>query len=94
MIIVSGDESETARVDCPLAMENMVLGAASMGIGSGWDFFVNKDFFEGPEGKKYKEKYKIPEGYVAYCSCYFGYPDETQPERDRGPRKEGTVTVL
>ena len=95
MIIVSGDSREMcAHIDAPLAMENMLIAAASLGLDTGWDFFVNKDFFEGPDGEKYKTKYKIPEGYKAYCSCYFGYRDESRPERDRGPRREGTITIF
>ena len=95
MIIVSGDINEMcAHIDAPLAMENMLIAAASLGLDTGWDFFVNKDFFEGPDGAAYKAKYKIPEGYKAYCSCYFGYRDENQPKRDRGPRREGTITIF
>ena len=95
MIIVSGDSREmAAHIDCPLAMENMLLAAVSLGLDTGWDFGVNKDFFEGPGGAEYKRKYKIPDGYKAYCACYFGYRDKSQPIRDRGPRKEGTITIF
>ena len=95
MIIVSGDSKEMcAPVDCPLAMENMLLAAASLGLGTGWDFYVNRNFFEGPDGVEHKAKYKIPEGYTAYCACYFGYRDEGLPDRDRGPRRDGTITIL
>ncbi|MCL1804221.1 MAG: hypothetical protein FWG30_11435, partial [Eubacteriaceae bacterium] len=65
--------------------------ALAKAVGAG---HINRDFFEGPGGDSYKAKYKIPEGYKAYCACYFGYRDESQPERDRGPRREGTVTVF
>ncbi|MCL2136067.1 MAG: nitroreductase family protein [Coriobacteriia bacterium] len=95
MIIASGDENEMcAHIDTPLAMENMLLAAASLGVDSGWDFSVNRDFFEGTDGPANKAKYQIPEGYKAYCACYFGYRDASQAIRDRGPRREGTVTVL
>ncbi|MCL1913179.1 MAG: nitroreductase family protein [Eubacteriaceae bacterium] len=93
MIIVSGDTNEMcSHIDASLAMENMLLAAASMGLGTGWDFYVNKDFFGGPDGEALMEKYKIPEGYKAYCSCYFGY--NIPAERDRGPRKEGTISFI
>ncbi|MCL2632878.1 MAG: nitroreductase family protein [Coriobacteriia bacterium] len=95
MIIVSADSNEMcAHIDAPLAMQNMLLAAASFGLGTGWDFFVNRDFFEGSNGATNKTKYGIPEGYTAYCACYFGYHDDSQPYRDRGPRREGTVTIF
>ena len=95
MIIVSGEiDNICAHIDAPLAMENMLLAAASLGLGTGWEFAVNKDLLEGEDGASYKAKYQIPAGYKAYCACYFGYRDESQPDRDRGPRREGTVTVL
>jgi len=95
MIIVSADSNEMcAHIDAPLAMENMLIGAASLGVDSGWDFSVNRNFLEGENGAANKAKYQIPEGYTAYCACYFGYKDASQPERDRGPRREGTVTYF
>jgi len=95
MIIASGDANEPcAHIDTPLAMENMLLAAASLGVDSGWEFFVSREFFEGVDGAANKAKYQIPEGYRAYCACYFGYRDPNLPERDRGPRREGTVTIL
>ncbi|MDR0459713.1 MAG: nitroreductase family protein [Coriobacteriales bacterium] len=95
MIVVSADSDDMCgHIDAPLAMQNMLLAAASLGLGTGWDFFVNLNFFEGPDGAANKAKYQIPAGYKAYCACYFGYQDKNQPERDRGPRREGTVTIL
>ena len=90
LIIVSGDASaETARCDCLLAAENMFIAAASFGIMSGWTHMVVKDLFPDPNVKK---QFKIPEGYEVYAAAFFGYPlGET---KDRGPRKEGTVTFI
>jgi nitroreductase len=90
LIIVSGDASLwTAQADCVLAAENLFIAAASLGVMSGWSGMVVKDLFSDPEVKK---RFKIPDGYDVYAAAFFGYPlGET---KDRGPRKEGTVTIL
>jgi len=90
MIVVSGDSSfDTTRSDCILATENMYIAAASLGIMSGWSHMTTKDLFSDPEVKK---QFKIPEGYDVYSASFFGYP--LGEAKDRGPRKEGTVTII
>ena len=90
LIIVSGDaSSDTVRADCVLATENMYVAAASFGIMSGWSHMTVKDLFSDPGVKK---QFKIPEGYDVYSASFFGYP--LGEVKDRGPRKEGTVTML
>lgn len=85
MIIVSAKEGGTSMEDSCLAMENMFIAAASLGIMSGWDHATVKDLFKhNPELKAEL----IPEGYEVYAAAFFGYPG---PEvKDRGERK-GTV---
>jgi nitroreductase len=90
LIIVSGDASmEISQINCALATENMYIAAASFGIMSGWSHMTVKDLFSDPEVKK---RFKIPEGYNVYSASFFGYP--LGEAKDRGPRKEGTVTTL
>jgi len=90
LIIVSGDASvDTSRADCVLATENMFIAAASFGIMSGWSGMTVKDLFSDP---KVKKQFRIPEGYDVYSAAFFGYP--LGEVKDRGPRKEGTVTIL
>ena len=85
MIIVSAKEGMTSLQDCCLAMENMFIAAASLGIMSGWDHATILDLFRhDPELKKEM----IPEGYTVYAAAFFGYPGPTV--KDRGERK-GTV---
>ena len=85
MIIVSAKEGGTSFEDCCLAMENMFIAAASLGIMSGWDHATVKDlFYRNPELKAEL----IPEGNVVYAASFFGYPGPTV--KDRGERK-GTV---
>ena len=88
LILVSAKEDGTAAQDCCLAMENMFIAAASLGIMSGWDHAMVVDFFRhNPE----LEAELIPEGNTVYAAAFFGYPG---PEvKDRGERK-GTVAYL
>ncbi len=85
MIIVSAGEGMTSLQDCCLAMENMFIAAASLGIMSGWDHATVMNLFQNdPELKKEL----IPEGYTVYAAAFFGYPGPFV--KDRGERK-GTV---
>ena len=85
MIIVSAKEGGTSFEDSVLAMGNMFIAAASLGIMSGWDHATVKQLFSfSPELKKAL----IPEGYEVYAAAFFGYPGPDV--KDRGERK-GTV---
>ncbi|MBR6322763.1 MAG: nitroreductase family protein [Lachnospiraceae bacterium] len=85
LILVSAKDGGTSAEDSCLAMENMFIAAASLGIMSGWDHAMVKDFFRHNEDLKAE---LIPEGYTLYAAAFFGYPG---PEvKDRGERK-GTV---
>ena len=85
MILVSAKEGGTGFQDSCLAMENMFIAAASLGIMSGWDHAsVRVLFKEGTD----LNKELIPEGYTVYAAAFFGYPDPNV--KDRGERK-GTV---
>ena len=85
MIIVSAKEGGTSHEDACLAMENMFIAAASLGIMSGWDHATVMDLFRHNEELKAE---LIPEGYTVYAAAFFGYPGPTV--KDRGERK-GTV---
>ena len=88
LILVSAKEGMTSFEDSCLAMENMFIAAASLGIMSGWDHAIVRDLFRhDPELKAEL----IPEGNTVYAAAFFGYPAE--PPRDRGERK-GTVQYL
>ena len=89
LIIVSGRNHMTAPQDCVLAMENMFIAAASLGIMSGWDHATVRDLFQ--QNPALKEEL-IPEGYTLYAAAFFGYPDPNE-HRDRGERK-GTYAYL
>ena len=88
VILVSAKEGGTSFQDSCLAMENMFIAAASLGIMSGWDHATVMDLFNHDPQLKTK---LIPEGYVIYAASFFGYPGPSV--KDRGERK-GTVSFL
>jgi len=90
LIIVSVEKNvPTAFSDGVLAMGNMMNAAASFGVMSGWTHMVVRSLANTPEKKAL---WGIPEDYEICAAAFFGYGDG-EP-KDRGPRKEGTVTVL
>lgn len=88
MILVSAKEGGTSFEDSCLAMENMFIAAASLGIMSGWDHATVKDLFQHDPALGAE---LIPEGYILYAAAFFGYPGPNV--KDRGERK-GTVEYL
>jgi nitroreductase len=72
LIIVSGKKDAMAMAtDCAAAIQNMLLAAESLGIGSVWLGLTR--FFALSEGAR--ELIGIPEGYEYYYSVAFGYPE-------------------
>ena len=74
--------------DSCLAMENMFIAAASLGIMSGWDHATVMELFDHTPELKAE---LIPEGYTVYAAAFFGYPGPAV--KDRGERK-GTVAYV
>lgn len=84
LIVVSGNPKAMAwQADCSFAMENMMLAAESLGIGSVCLGLVN--VFLGIPGEA--EKLGIPEGYKPFYAVAFGYKANKEtiepPERNR-----------
>ena len=64
-----------AVVDATIAMENMVISAWSLGIGSCWIGACNE--------KKVKNLLKIPDGWKVVALLTFGYPAEKPKEKKK-----------
>ena len=88
-------EGDYGALDCAAAIENMLIAATAMGLGSVW--------IGGFDPSAIRELLNIPETVVPVGVVYFGYPaeepgprtkyleaavhwQEYDPERDRGPR--------
>lgn len=57
-------------IDCSAAVENMMIAAVAMGLGSIWIGAYNED--------KIRELFNIPEHILIMNIVYFGYPETTQ----------------
>ena len=89
IVLVSAKKDAIApQCDASLAMENMFLAAASLGIGSCWIHCVN-DVFASPEGEALKQRLHIPADHISVGSCILGYSAEGLPAPK--PRQEGVI---
>jgi nitroreductase len=76
-IIVSGKKVATEPlVDCAAAVQNMLIAAESMDIGSCWIGFAKFSFIN-PENIK---KFEIPEGYEVHFGVALGYKVKENPK--------------
>ena len=94
LIVVTGDSAALApQYDCTLAMQNMMLAAASLGIGSCWMHSVMM-FYATEKGKELFQELGIvfPQGHEPFASAVFGYSAVPLPEPE--PRKSGSVTIM
>lgn len=88
-IIISYKRDEHhAFVDGAAAMENLLLMAAELGLGSCW---INqlRETCDKPEVRALLTEYGVPEDHIVICSAAVGYIAKETPAR---PRVEGTVT--
>lgn len=75
LIIVSGRKDATAmEADCAAAIQNMLIAAESLDIGSVWLGLVRSLFND----KEEMDKLSIPEGYEPYYGVAFGYKAESK----------------
>jgi nitroreductase len=92
MVVVSGQrEAKFHQTDCAAATQNMLLAAASLGIGSCWIGIVAQ-LFESPQGTQFAQELMIPEGYQPLYAVALGYPDGEPPQA--APRKEDAVRYI
>ena len=75
VIVVLADKSVPTYIyDGSLVMENMMLAAHSLGLGSCW-IHRAKEEFETEEGKALLKEWGVDENYVGIGHCLLGYPD-------------------
>ena len=77
--------------DASLVLENMMLAAHSIGLGSCW-IHREREMFATVEGKELMEQWGLPEGLVGIGALSLGYPaGEPSPAK---PRKEGYARII
>jgi nitroreductase len=71
-----------STIDTTIALQNMVIAAWSLGVGSCWI----GDFKEA----EVKKTLNVPRNWKIVCLISFGYPDETPGSTPRKPLREIT----
>lgn len=89
VLVVLYDKSvHTGIYDGSIVMENMMLAAHSLGLGSCW-IHRAKEVFETKEGKEFLKELGIKGEYEGVGNCIVGYCDQDYPETR--PRKENYI---
>lgn len=92
VILISGDENNNyAAVDCAAAVQNMLIAAESLKIGSCWIGFIAY-LLNSEEGKSFVKELGIPEGFKQIHAVALGHKESSI---SNGPaRKENTVNYI
>ena len=89
IILVLGDPSMPTFVeDGSCVLENMMLAAQSLGLGSCW-IHRAKEMYASEEGKAFLAELGVEGDVVGVGHCILGYPDGELPEAPA--RKQGRV---
>ncbi len=88
-IIVSYKRDEKhAFLDGSAAMQNMLLMAEDLGLGSCWINQI-RDCCDEPEVRELLTSYGVPKDHIVICSAAIGYTLKETPAK---PRMENTVS--
>jgi len=83
VILVTADKSARfVEFDCAAAVENIMIAAESLGLGS-HVMAMTELIFKSEKGKEFKRELAIPEGYEHICTVALGYKDENPLPRSR-----------
>lgn len=87
LVVLADKNINTYKEDGSLVMQNLMLAAHSLGLGSCW-IHRAKEMFYTEEGKELLKKWGVPENFEGIGNCILGYAD-IQP--DVIPRKDGYI---
>ena len=76
--VLADGEAENWLQDGSLVMGNLMIAAASIGVGSCW---INRcmEYFDTPAGKELLKKWGLDEKYRGVGICFLGYADGPAP---------------
>ena len=91
LVVLADAHSNNAVQDGSLVMGNLMLAAASLGLGSCW---INRarEEFDTPEGKALLRKWGIEGDWIGVGHCILGYP-AAQPKA-AAPRKADYIVKV
>jgi len=89
LVVLAKKEIGTHLYDGSLVMENMMVAANSLGLGSCW-IHRAKETFETEEGKQILRELGIEDEYEGIANCILGFaaPNATKPQ---APRKKDFI---
>lgn len=87
LVVLADKNCSTYLYDGSVVMENLLLAASSLGLGSCW-IHRAKEEFETEEGKKILKELGIEGDYEGIGHCILGYSAQ---EKEASPRKENYV---
>lgn len=91
ILVVVSTESHNPICDGSCVLENMMLAANALGLGTCW-IHREREMFETEEGKQLLKEWGIPENVIGVGALAIGYPDgEPSPAK---PRKEGYYRII
>ena len=90
LVVLAKKNIPTHVYDGSLVMENLMLAASSLGIGSCW-IHRAKEEFETDEGKEILKSLGIEDEYEGIGHCILGYKDE---EGTLKPRKDNYIYYI
>lgn len=88
LIVLAKKSIGTHIYDGSIMMENMLLAADALGLGSCW-IHRAKEEFEREEMKEFLKKLEIEDDYEGIGHCVVGY--KAAPLKEAAPRKDGRV---
>ena len=88
LVVLADKNAPTHVYDGSLVMENLMLAAHDLGIGSCW-IHRAKEVFESEEGKEILKSLGIEGDYEGIGNCILGYADVEEPQAK--PRKDNFV---
>lgn len=93
IIVSRNTKDETSQDDCAVASQNMMLASEALGLGSCWIGFIKFLFMlDKEEGKKYMDKFNIPEDYIPTHAIIVGHKKSNSAKASE--RRENTVTYI
>ena len=88
ILVLADGTANTFVEDGSCVLENMMLAAASVGLGSVW-VHREREIFDSPEGKKILNEWGLPETLRGVGSIALGYP--AKPAENPAKRKDGYI---
>ena len=91
LIVLAKKDCPTGIYDGSLVMQNLMLAAHELGLGSCW-IHRAKEVFDMPEGKEILKSLGIDEEYEGIGHCIIGYTDGGEPAA--AERKAGRIYYI